>query len=162
MKKKKSEIKKHLFNAMTTLIYLSIIVIGVSAYLISNEKYIGPAFLALGFGNLLIIKLKGIKRKYILSDLTFGFVDNSIMVFGAITGAHFGGVAGAIIGGAAGNTLTDGIGGLFEGYVSEKQEYEGDKDVKRRMLTGTLGKMTGCLLGAGLSLSLVALYKFFF
>ncbi len=162
MKQKRAELKKNFLNAMTTLIYFAIIVVGVSAYLIDKENLIGPAFLIMGIFNLFIIRWKGIEKKYLLSDLTFGFVDNSIMVFGAIIGANFGGVVGAIIGGAAGNTITDGIGGLFEGYVSEKQEYEGNKDLRRRMITGILGKMTGCLLGAGLSLSLVALFKFLY
>ena len=160
--KKRDEIKRHFFNSLTSLVYLTIIVIGVSAYLITNEKLIGPAFILLGFLNFIIIKIRGVQLKYILSDLTFGFVDNSIMVFGAIIGAHFGGVVGAIIGGAAGNTITDGIGGLFEGYVAERQEASGDKDLKKRMWTGAMGKMTGCLLGAGLTLSLIALFKFLF
>lgn len=160
MKQKKSEVKKHFVNALISLIYLAVIVIGVSAYLITDDILIGPAFLLIGTLNFSIIKLRKIKMKYILSDLTFGLVDNSIMVFGAIIGAQFGGIVGAIIGGAAGNTITDGIGGLFEGYVAEKQENSGEEDLKRRMWTGVMGKMTGCLFGAGLSLSIVGLIKF--
>ena len=67
-------------------------------------------------------------------------------------------VAGAIIGGAAGNTLTDGLGGLFEGYVAENQRKIKINNL-RTSLSTMLGKVSGCLFGAGLGLVLVELIK---
>jgi len=76
----------------------------------------------------------------------------------AIIGGLIAGVAGAIIGGAAGNTITDGLGGLFEGHAAER--LRGKKILEERTaLSSTLGKMTGCLFGAGIGLIIVWLIK---
>ncbi len=145
----------HFFKAFASLIGVSIVVIAVVSYFIFNSTFIGLAFLALGVLNLIFMKIMKIELKYIYPDLTFGFVDNGVMVFAAIAGGFFAGIPGAIIGGVAGNTITDGIGGFFEGYVSERQKEKTKFESKRRALSSSLGKMTGCMFGAGVSLTLV-------
>ena len=76
------------------------------------------------------------------------------MIFAAVLGGAYAGVAGAIIGGAAGNTITDGMGGLFEGHIAEHQRKYKIDNLRTAMST-MLGKMTGCLFGAGTGLIIV-------
>ena len=87
-------------------------------------------------------------------DIIFGFIDNSVLVVMAVLGGSIAGVAGAVIGGAAGNTITDGLGGLFEGHAAEKLRVR-KIIAKRTAISSTLGKMAGCLFGAGVGLILV-------
>jgi len=149
------KIARHFFKALVSLISVSIVVVAVVSYFIFNNTFIGLAFLGIGVLNLIFMKIMKIELKYIYPDLTFGFVDNGVMVFAAIAGGILAGVPGAIIGGVAGNTITDGIGGFFEGYVSERQKEKTKVESQRRALSSSLGKMTGCMFGAGVSLTLV-------
>ena len=68
-----------------------------------------------------------------------------VLVFAAIIAGSFGGVTGAILGGAAGNTITDGLGGFFEGYVSEKLSARKIKN-HRTALSSSLGKTLRSIL----------------
>lgn len=148
------ERKNNLVNAVTSLIFLSIITIAVSSYFVLNSFLIGPALLGVGIINLVFLKFFRITLTEVYPDVIFGAIDNGVLVFAAVLGGAYAGVAGAIIGGAAGNTITDGIGGLFEGYIAEKQALK--KIIhKRTALSSMLGKMVGCLFGAGLGLILV-------
>jgi len=146
--------KNNFFKAITTWIILAIIVISVSAYFVLNENWIGPVFILMGLLSLLLLKSFKIKIETVYPDLVFGAIDNGVLIFAAVLGGAYAGVAGAIIGGAAGNTLTDGIGGLFEGHVAQNQrKYKIDNS--RTPLSTMLGKITGCLFGAGAGLILV-------
>lgn len=76
----------------------------------------------------------------------------------AIFGGHFGGIAGAILGGVVGNAITDGIAGIFEGYIAEK--FDGhDISNHRSMLKSAVGKMSGCLLGSGVVLVVAGIFR---
>ena len=141
-------------KALGNFLILSIIVIGVSAYFMNNAKVIGFAFILMGVISLGLIKIFGIKLVAVYPDIIFGVIDNGILIFAAVLGGRFGGVPGAIIGGAAGNTITDGIGGLFEGHIAEHQR-EFKIDNMRTALSTSLGKMAGCLFGAGVGLIIV-------
>jgi hypothetical protein len=158
---KRPKRRDNLFKAISSLIFLSIIIIAISAYFINKENLIGTAFLALGILNLIILKSLRINIAEIYPDMIFGFVDNGVLVFTAIIGGAYAGVFGAIIGGAAGNTITDGIGGLFEGYVAEHQR-KMKINTKRTTLSASLGKMAGCLFGAGMGLLIIQLIQFIF
>jgi len=156
---KKKRVKKNsFFKAITTWVILTIIIFAVSAYFVLNETWIGPVFIILGFFSLIVLKFFKIKIKSVYPDIVFGFIDNGVLIFAAVLGGVYAGVAGAIIGGAAGNTLTDGIGGLFEGHVAQNQrKYKIDN--LRTPLSTMLGKISGCLFGAGVGLILVWLIK---
>ena len=154
MKKQNSNFVK----ALVSWIILSIIVIAVSAYFVFDTIFIGPAFLILGFISLLFPLFFKISIRSLYPDMIFGAIDNGILIFAAVLGGLYAGVAGAIIGGAAGNTLTDGLGGLFEGYVAENQRKIKINNL-RTSLSTMLGKVSGCLFGAGLGLVLVELIK---
>ena len=148
-------------KALTTFILLSIIVIAVSMYLVSENKIIGPAFIGLGIINLIFLKVVKINFASVYPDMVFGAIDNGVLVFAAVLGGAYAGIAGAIIGGAAGNTVTDGIGGLFEGYVAQHQR-QFKIDNLRTAMSSMLGKMAGCLFGAGVGLILVWMITSFF
>ena len=81
----------HFFKAFASLIGVSVVVVAVVSYFIFNSTFIGLAFLALGVLNLIFMKIMKIELKYIYPDLTFGFVDNGVMVFAAIAGGFFAG-----------------------------------------------------------------------
>jgi hypothetical protein len=153
------KVKNGLLKSITSFILFSIVIIAVSVYFMQDKKLIGPAFLILGFVNILIIKAFRIKVSSIYPDMIFGFIDNGVLVFAAVLGGAYAGVVGAVIGGAAGNALTDGIGGLFEGYVAEHQR-KFKIDNERTTLSTMLGKIAGCLFGAGIGLIIVWLVSF--
>ncbi|PIX10847.1 hypothetical protein COX67_04520 [Candidatus Falkowbacteria bacterium CG_4_10_14_0_2_um_filter_36_22] len=100
-----------------------------------------------------------IKLKSIQPDIIFGLIDNGILAVLAIFGGHFAGVAGAIIGGVVGNAITDGIAGIFEGYSAEKLRLQLEPE-ERTMLKSAVGKMAGCLLGAGIVLVIANFVSF--
>ena len=157
MKKlKKRGTKSAFIRALISFIILSIIIIGVSSYFIFSNIWIGPIFLLLGILCLIFSKGVNIQIKSIYPDIIFGVIDNGILVFAAVIGGNLAGIPGAIIGGAAGNTITDGIGGLFEGYLAEHQR-KFEIDNLRTAMSSMLGKMAGCLLGAGIGLILIYL-----
>lgn len=100
-----------------------------------------------------------INLKSALPDVFFGIIDNGILAVLAIFGGYFAGVTGAIIGGVVGNALTDGIAGIFEGQMAEKLR-ERFVPEERTMLKSAVGKMAGCLLGAGVVLTVNSIIKF--
>lgn len=100
--------------------------------------------MALAFLCLASLKLFRIKISSIKPDIAFGVIDNGILALLAVIGGEIAGVTGAVIGGVVGNALTDGIAGLFEGYWAES--FASDK---RTILGSAVGKMAGCLFGAG-------------
>ncbi len=148
------------WKALTSFILFSIVVFAVSVSLVYSKRWIGFAFVGLGLLGLLVLKLSKIESKAIIPDLIFGAIDNGVLVFAAMWGANVAGVPGAIIGGAAGNTITDGIGGLFEGHIAEHQrQYQIDN--LRTAMSTSFGKSVGCLLGAGIGLIFVWVISLF-
>ncbi len=141
-------------RAVSSFLILSIIVVAVSSYFVGSPEYMGPAILGIGFVSLIMMKFLKINLSTVYPDMVFGAIDNGVLVFTAILGGTFAGVFGAVVGGVAGNTITDGIGGLFEGHIAQNQrKYEIDN--LRTSLSTSLGKMSGCLFGAGVILILM-------
>lgn len=140
--------KHTIISSIATTITLCVVVLTVSAFFISNERFIGFVLIAL-FGLCLASLIPfGISLRSVQPDIVFGLVDNGILAVFAIIGGEVAGVAGAIIGGVVGNAITDGIAGLFEGYSSERLQ-KNNVDEHRTILGSAIGKMAGCLLGAG-------------
>ncbi|MBK5215217.1 MAG: hypothetical protein JJE53_00185 [Candidatus Pacebacteria bacterium] len=142
--------------AMVKVTSLSIVIFVVSAFFIHNEKVIGWVVLGLGILSLASLKLFKIPIINVWPDIIFGIIDNGILAILAIVGGAIAGVSGAVIGGAVGNAITDGIAGLFEGDLAEKLRVKHISE-ERTMLGSAVGKMTGCLLGAGVILVLAGL-----
>jgi hypothetical protein len=147
-------VKNNLIKAIGTLLVISILVVGFSIYFIYDEMLIGPAYLFLTLVVMGILRIFGIKLKAVYPDIIFGIIDNGVLIFTAILGGEFAGITGAVLGGAAGNTMTDGIGGLFEGRIAEKLKRD-NFEQERNPISTMLGKVIGCLIGAGFGLILV-------
>lgn len=142
---------KKFIVAMIKVVTLCIITFVVSAFFISDAKIIGWAVLALGLFCLVSLEFFKIPIKNVWPDITFGLIDNGILAILAVIGGSIAGVAGAIIGGVVGNAITDGIAGVFEGHMAE-QLRESNISESRTMLGSSVGKMAGCLIGAGMVL----------
>jgi len=142
---------KKLISAIIKVGTLSIIVFSVSAFFIYDTKLIGWVIFALGLLCIVSLFLFNILIKNIWPDIVFGLIDNGILAILAVVGAEIAGVAGAIIGGAVGNAITDGIAGVFEGHIAERLR-EKKIPEERTMIGSSIGKMAGCLLGAGVVL----------
>lgn len=101
--------------------------------------------LRLGFKVFWDFSKKGVSR------YCFGLIDNGILAVLAVIGGKIAGMGGAIIGGTVGNAITDGIAGIFEGHMAEKLRKQNISE-ERTILGSAVGKMAGCLLGAGIVL----------
>ncbi|MFA4975111.1 MAG: hypothetical protein WC839_00230 [Candidatus Paceibacterota bacterium] len=142
---------KKFIIAMIKVATLCIIIFLISAFFIYDVKIIGWVILTLGFLCLVSLEFFKITIKNVWPDIIFGIIDNGILAILAIIGGSIAGIAGAIIGGVVGNAITDGIAGVFEGHMAERLR-ESKISEERTMLGSSIGKMAGCLLGAGIVL----------
>jgi len=142
---------KKLVSAIIKVGALCIIIFSVSAFFIYDVKLIGWVILGLGLLCIVSLFLFNILIKNVWPDIVFGLIDNGILAILAVVGAEIAGVAGAIIGGVVGNAITDGIAGVFEGHMAERLR-EKKISEERTMIGSSIGKMAGCLLGAGVVL----------
>ena len=147
-------VKHSIWYSIGNLIVISIIIVAISSYFIFNKMLIGPVFLVMGVCFIFYLKYYKNIFSYYYPDMVFGMVDDFVMVFATTLGGSFAGVGGAIIGGVTGNALTDGLGGLFEGYIVEHQRKFKIDNVRTAFST-MLGKIAGCLFGAGIGLIIV-------
>ena len=150
--------KEGWINAIVSVLFLSMIIVAATMFVIYKQKWVGIVFIVLGLLHLVALKLFGREVKTIWPDLVFGAIDNGFLVVGAIIGANFAGITGAIVGGAAVNAITDGLAGVFEGWTAEYLRKNKIKE-KRTALSSAIGKMAGCLFGAGIIL--LILWTFF-
>ena len=144
-------VKDHWLKSLLSVTLLSLIAISLVMFFVYQKRFIGLVLIFLGFLHLLVLKMFGVSVKSLWPDMIFGIIDNGVLVIGAIIGADFAGVLGAIIGGAVGNAITDGYGGIFEGWTAEYLRKHNIKE-KRTALSSALGKMAGCFFGAGVVL----------
>lgn len=136
---------------IANVLVLSAVSLAVSAYFVHEAQQIGVVIFLLGLACLASLKLFSVRIRSVQPDIIFGVIDNGILALFALFGAELAGTAGAVIGGAVGNAVTDGIAGLFEGYWAERTH-----NSQRTVLGSAVGKMAGCLLGAGAVLALGA------
>ena len=143
--------KKNFLVALIKVLVLCIVIFSVSAYFVYDAKIIGWAVFGLGLLCLVFLKFSKIALEHVWPDIVFGLIDNGILAVMAVIGGEIAGVAGAIIGGVGGNAITDGIAGIFKREIAEKLR-ERKISEERTMLGSAVGKMAGCLLGAGIVL----------
>ncbi|EKD25601.1 MAG: hypothetical protein ACD_80C00012G0017 [uncultured bacterium (gcode 4)] len=137
--------------SILNILTLCIIIIAVSIFFLDNARRMGFLLIVLSF--LCIVSLIPFKipLKSVQPDIIFGLIDNGILAVLAIFGGHIAWVTWAILGGVVGNAITDGIAGIFEGHYAEKLRSRLISE-ERTMLKSAVGKMAGCLLGAGVVL----------
>jgi hypothetical protein len=141
-----------MFRQAAYVAILGIAVAAIGVYTLHQRIAIGPVILALSlipFAGLLLAK-RPLKRA--VPDLIFGSIDTGLLVIPALGGGVLFGVAGAIAGGVIGDALTDGIAGFFEGSIAQWLRRCGIEE-SREAVTTALGKMSGCLIGSGLVMS---------
>jgi hypothetical protein len=129
-----------------------VLIIIVMGLFIEYKPLIGPVFIILGLVTLIPIWVgEHFRLESSFSDILFGMTDNGIFIIAAIIGADLAGILGAIVGGAVGNSISDAIGGIFEGEFADWVKKKGVPQ-ERTALNSSIGKLAGCLLGAGLVL----------
>ena len=145
--------KQGLIPALTSVIIISIVIISAIFFTIYNTKLIGPVIILLGFIPWIPLKISGRTIKSTGADIVFGAIDTGFLGIAALIGASFAGVLGAIVGGAVGDAITDGFAGLFEGKMAENLRKHGIEE-SRTPLSSSMGKMSGCLIGVGIVLTI--------
>lgn len=150
--------KNKLYLMIINIVVLCVLIGSISAFFVYNQKMIGFVLIILGIITLFSLKLFKIKMNSLWPDIIFGVIDNGILAVITLVSASLAGVFGAIIGGVVGNSITDGIAGIFEGYTAEKLRIKKINE-SRTILSAAVGKMAGCLFGAGIVLILAYLLK---
>ncbi|OIP56528.1 hypothetical protein COU24_01510 [Candidatus Kuenenbacteria bacterium CG10_big_fil_rev_8_21_14_0_10_39_14] len=145
--------------SILNILTLCVVITAVSVFFVNNARWIGIVLIFLAILCVLSLIPFKIKLRSIQPDIVFGLIDNGVLAILAIFGGHFAGIAGAILGGVVGNAITDGIAGIFEGHSAEKLRLQLVPE-ERTMLKSAVGKMVGCLLGAGIVLAIANLVKF--
>ncbi|MFA5753832.1 MAG: hypothetical protein WC905_00510 [Patescibacteria group bacterium] len=151
--------RRKLILSVLNILSLCIVITAVSISFIDNNKWMGLVLIILALLCLVSLLPFKIKIRSALPDIFFGIIDNGILAVLAIFGGHFAGVAGAILGGVVGNAITDGIAGIFEGHTAERLRLQLVSE-ERTMLKSAVGKMAGCLLGAGVVLIIANFIQF--
>ncbi|KXA99450.1 hypothetical protein AKJ40_03100 [candidate division MSBL1 archaeon SCGC-AAA259M10] len=139
------------------------LVIVFSVYPIASRELTGlagPVLLVLGLAPLAVLKLNNGSLASVVADIAFGAFDTGFMTIAILLGATFAGILGAVIGAGAGDAITDAWAGLIEGKVAVWLRKRGI-DEARRPFTTSMGKMSGCLLGAGVTVSFASLNGIF-
>ena len=145
--------KQGFIPALLSVTIVSIVVISVVSFTIFHTKLIGPAIILLGFIPWIPLRISGRTIRSTGADIVFGAIDTGILGVVALIGASFAGVLGAIVGGAVGDSITDGFAGLFEGRMAEYLRKHGIEE-SRTPLSSSMGKMSGCLMGVGIVLTI--------
>ncbi|MBU2562825.1 MAG: hypothetical protein KJ568_00050 [Actinobacteria bacterium] len=145
--------KQGLVSALISVSVLSIVIISTVWFILDKTRLIGPVLIILGLVAWIPIKISGRAIRSAGADIIFGIVDTGFLGVAALIGANYGGVIGAIVGGAVGDSITDGFAGIFEGKVSEYLRRH-RIDEARTPISSSLGKMSGCLIGIGITLTI--------
>jgi small-conductance mechanosensitive channel len=138
--------------ALLSVTAVSIVVVSTAAAVLYHTRLVGPVLVLLGFVPWIPLKVLGRSVRSTAADIIFGAIDTGILGIAALIGASFAGVLGAIVGAAVGDSVTDGLAGLFEGKMAEHMRRHGIDDA-RTPLSSSMGKMSGCLLGVGIVLT---------
>jgi hypothetical protein len=145
--------KQGFIAALASVTAISIVIVTVISFTIHNPRLIGLIIILLGFIPWIPLRISDRTIKSVGADIVFGAIDTGILGIAALIGASFAGVLGAIVGGAVGDSITDGFAGLFEGKIAERLRKRGIEEA-RTPLSSSMGKMSGCLIGVGIVLTI--------
>jgi hypothetical protein len=119
---------------------------------------LGPMILGLSLAPLLGLLIGRKPFRQTIPDVVFGGIDTGLLTIPAMVGGMRFGVVGALAGAVIGDAITDAIAGFFEGGIARWFRSKGIEE-SRDPVTTSLGKMAGCLLGAGFVLTLIWLIQ---
>lgn len=139
--------------ALLRVAIISLVIVSVIYYTIERKEAIGPILIILGFLPWLPLYLAGRGVGSTVADIIYGIIDTGVLGVMALIGASLAGILGAIVGAAAGDAITDGFAGTFEGKVAEYLRKHGIEEA-RTPLSASMGKMSGCLFGIGITLTI--------
>jgi hypothetical protein len=145
--------RQGLLAALGSLATVSVVAVAAVSYVLYDVRFVGPVMLLLGLIPWIPIRLSGRSIRSTGADIVFGAVDTGFLAVAALIGAELAGVLGAIVGGLVGDSITDGFAGIFEGQASEYLRRHGIEEA-RTPLSSSMGKMSGCLMGAGFALTI--------
>jgi len=122
---------------------------------LQNRLLLGP--MILGLTLLPLLGLLAAKRRVnaAVPDIVFGGIDTGLLAVPALLGGMQFGAIGALAGAVIGDAITDSIAGFFEGGIARWLRSKGIEEA-RDPITSSLGKMAGCLLGAGIVLTVIS------
>ena len=118
---------------------------------------VGPPTLAMAVVPLTAALALRLRLSRLVPDVVFGAIDTGLLTIPALIGGWHFGVIGAVLGGVVGDSITDGIAGFFEGGIASWLRRHGIEESRTAAGSG-LGKMTGCLAGCGLVLTVAELF----
>ncbi|MBN1151902.1 MAG: hypothetical protein JXA58_01710 [Dehalococcoidia bacterium] len=144
--------RQGILAALANSLVVWVVVVAAVAMIMGNILLIGPIVFLLALLPLLPIRLSGRSLRSTGADMVFGAVDTGFLGVAALIGAELGGVLGAVVGGLVGDSITDGFVGIFEGHVSEYRRRHGIEEAPTP-LNASMGKISGCLRGAGATLT---------
>lgn len=116
----------------------------------------GPVLIILGLLPLAVLRGNNKSIASVGADIAFGAFDTGFMTVAALLGATFAGVLGAVIGAGAGDAITDAWAGLIEGKIASWLRERGIEEARKPFST-SMGKMSGCLLGGGVTVSMASM-----
>jgi len=145
-----------MFNKASYLAVIGCLIAVLAVVTLQQDLPMGPAVILLGVLPVVGLLVAGRSLRGALPDLLFGAIDTGLLTIPALWGGVVFGVTGAIAGGVIGDALTDGVAGFFEGTTAQWLRNKGIESA-REPVTTALGKMAGCLLGAGLVLTIASL-----
>jgi hypothetical protein len=115
-------------------------------------RNIGVLILSIGFTSLFITKIKLNRPLFaFLPDIVYGIVDTGSLVIFIYIGATLAGIFGAVVSAVICDAITDSLGGAFEGKIDELLRMH-SIDTSRMLLSSSIGKLCGCLIGGGIAL----------
>ncbi|NVM54203.1 MAG: hypothetical protein HWN66_10925 [Candidatus Helarchaeota archaeon] len=143
-------------DSLTSIIGILLVLTTTIIALMTNI-FIGPFIFLLAVIPIGLLIIRGGFKilKEVSADIIFGFIDTGMMTVFAVIGSIWGPL-GAVVGAGVGDALTDAIAGFFEGAISEKLREHGIEEARTPM-KASLGKMTGCLIGSAVTVTIAQL-----
>jgi hypothetical protein len=134
---------------------IALLVLIGGIFTLRNRLLLGPMILVLSLLPLLGLAVARRRINGAVPDLVFGGIDTGLLAVPALLGGLQFGAIGALAGAVIGDAVTDSIAGFFEGGIARWLRSKGI-DEARDPITSSLGKMAGCLLGAGIVLTVIS------
>lgn len=155
---KSSAFRGETFKSIISVALLSALVFGASYYFIGKKYAIGPVLVLLSIIPIVVLKIFGKPLSSLWADIAFGCVSTGLISLVSLTGLNIANIMGtgneaSLAGMAIANMIIIGFAGIFEGKISHMLS-EKSYATERTPLSSSIGKMSGCLFGIGIVLTI--------